>query len=153
GHTAPHIGDHVHDCAATGLHALRVHLTGNQEAAGEVGGQDGLPPLLADGLERHRVLAAGVVHQAVDDAVLGQHVRHRRTNQFLVANVEDVVRGGAAVSANLGDRPFELLGVAARDEDVGTEAGELVGRASADAGPAASDDDGATVENAVPEDR
>jgi hypothetical protein len=54
--------------------------------------------------------------------VIGQHVSHRRTNQFLVANVEDVVRGGAAVLANLGGRPFELLGVAARDEDFSAEA-------------------------------
>jgi hypothetical protein len=55
--------------------------------------------------------------------VIDQHGGHRRTNQVLVANVEDIVRDCATVLANLAGRPFELLDVGAGNEDFSAEAG------------------------------
>ena len=82
GHGAPHVGHDVDDGATVRLHALHVALARHQEAAGEVGVEHRLPALGADVLQRRDVLAAGVVHQAVDAPMRaddgGHHGAHRR---------------------------------------------------------------------------
>jgi hypothetical protein len=152
-HAAPHVGDHVHDRAAMLLHALLVGLARDQETAGEIVGDHGIPALLADHRQRHRILAAGIVDQAVDAAVFLENLRDVGAHRLLVTDVEGAGCGATAVLVNLGEHCIELLALASADDDVRAQCGEFVRGAAADAGAAAGDDDGLAGEQTGAEGR
>src|SRR5581483_7138408 len=152
GHAAPHVGQHVDDGAAALAHRLIEDLARHQEAAGEVVGDHRLPTLLADGHQRRRELAAGVVDQAVDHAAPGGDGLYRLLHRILVADIESLHRTFAAVLADLGGRGLQLLQLAAGQHHMSAERGQFVGGAAADAGAAAGDDDGLALEQVRGED-
>src|SRR5215207_8014379 len=77
--------------------------------------------------------------------------RHRRRHLLLFADVARVGGGLAAVLGDLGGDRSKLLGLAADKGHGGPQAAELVGRATADAAAAASDDDHLAGEQSLAE--
>ena len=151
-HAAPHVGDDVDDRAAVLGHPLRVALARAEEAAGQVGADDGLPALLGDAGQRRRELAARIVHQPVDAAGACQRLRHHRLHLRLLADVAgDGVRRRRR--GDLAAHRLEALGLAPDQHDRRPQARQLVRRTAPDAAPASGDDVGLAGEEIGPEDR
>ena len=140
-----HLGGDVHD-GTLGLLEVRAGLVNELEVVGEVAVQGLLEVLPAGGLELEVVVAAGVVHDAVDVAVL------------LVDLLDDGLDGVGVVEVDvehlkrvgdLGDLGAELVldtVLAVQDHGHSALAGELQGDALADALEAAGDEDNLALE-------
>src|ERR1700756_951074 len=136
----PEVGDHVDDRAAVIDHPAVVDLPPDDESTGQIASDDGLEPLCRDRSHRSAILAAGVVHQTIDAAVVGQHPLDHGDDRVFVANVSNVRGNRATVGFDLTAHTLELGLVAPDDRDMGTEGGQLMGRATPDTAPAAGDD-------------
>ena len=121
-------------------HGLQITLTRHQKAAAQIGADHRLPAFRADRLQRHHVLAAGVVHQAVDAPVRGDDGRHRAHHQLLLADVADMASGSATIRADLSHHLLQLVGTATQQHDVGAERRQLVRHAAPNARAATGDD-------------
>ena len=131
------------------LHAGHRRARG-VEGRGEVDGDDGVPLLDRELLDRRHVLDAGVVDQDVDRAEvalgLGDHV-----GDLVVAQHVGGIEGDArAQRLDLRDRLLVvLLGAEAVDDDIGAVLGERHGDAVADARGRAGDDGGLAFESSL----
>ena len=103
-HAVPHVGDDVDDRAAAAvfIHCV-IALARHQEAAGEVVAHHRVPALGADRLRAARELAAGVVDQAIDAAVVLRAPRATVacTRLFLAdvgGDVSSTLAAGSAIS-------------------------------------------------------
>jgi hypothetical protein len=123
-----------------------VALARHQKAAGEVGVDHGLPALGADGFQRRHELAAGVVDQAVDAAVFGQHGRDQAAHRVFLPDVADLRAGLAAILGDFRRDGLQLVGLAAHQHDARAQCREFMRGAAADAGTAAGDDDDLVLE-------
>jgi hypothetical protein len=72
GMPVPHVGDHVHDRAAVGLHPLRVGFACHQKSAGQIGAHDCVPALGGDLLQRRRELPARIVDDKIEPSEIGE---------------------------------------------------------------------------------
>ena len=152
GHAHPDVGQHVDDGAAIGCHRLVVDLAAHQEAAGQVVAHHRVPALGRNVLERRGELPAGVVDQAVDAAMRGQHVGDGLLDGFFLANVAYMAGGAPADFGDFTRHGFELFDLAADQRDAGAQRHEFMGGAAADAGAAAGDKHGLAGKKARTED-
>ena len=90
---------------------------------------------------RSAILAAGVVHQAVDAAMVDEHPLDGGDDRVFIANVGDMCGNRTTVGFDLTPHPFEFGVVAPDDRDMGTERRQLMGSATPDTAAAAGDDD------------
>ena len=139
------LGADVHD-RALGLLEVAAGLVDELEVVGEVAVDGLLEVLPAGGLELEVVVAAGVVHHAVDVAVLGIDLVDDRLDGVGVVkvDVEDLERIG-----DLGDLGAELVldtVLAVQDHGDGALTRELHDDALADALEAAGDKDDLALE-------
>ena len=153
GHRAPDVGHDVHDRAAARRHALREALARHEEAASQVGVDHRLPALGADLLGRGDVLAARVVHQPIDRAVLRHDARHGLSHYILLPDVTHRVAGLAAIGGDFILHRAQLVGVAANQHHARAQRRQLVRRAAPNARAAARHHDDLTCQQAGREDR
>lgn len=92
-------------------------------------------PSLIDRCERRRVLAAGVVDQPMDRAVVIEDLRDQRFHHFFIANIAGQPVGAAVSSAIT--RPLQFLRLAPDQDHLGTEGRQFMGGAAANAAAAA----------------
>jgi hypothetical protein len=111
----PDVGDDVDDRAAVALHPSRVDFAHEHKAAGEIGLHYGLEALGRDRLECGPILAAGVVDQPVDAAVLSENGFDRGYNPLLVPYVANMLGGAPAVAFDLTRDVLEFFLVASND--------------------------------------
>ena len=112
----------------------------HQKAAREVVAHHGVPALGADGGQRRRVLATGVVDEAVDAAMAFEHPSDGGAHGVFLADVAGVRGAHTTRSFDFNANDFELLGFAADDGHSRPERRQLVRRAAPDARAAAGDD-------------
>ncbi len=142
GHAAPHVGEHVDDAAAVAAHGLVEHFPGHEEAAHQIGAQHGFETLLVDRGQGRRVLAAGIVHQAMDRTKALHQPGHQGLDRFLVADVAGLPVGLAAVLGNFAGDLLQFFRLAPHQQHLGPQGRQFVGSAAADTAAAAGDDDG-----------
>jgi len=92
----------------------------------QIGIDDRTPALGFEVSCGHRELATGVVHDAVQVAMLLDQSCDGGVNGLLVSNVEGDPLGVSAGVMNLGDDLLQRLLAASRDHDGGTERREFV---------------------------
>src|SRR4029079_5156037 len=136
----PHVGGHVHDRAAMLFHRPGEDLAADDEAAGEVVAYHDVEALGAHAGGGGGELAAGIVEQAMDAAVLRHDGGDRLLDLGFLANVEGMRLARNAGSFDLAFHARELVGLASADDDVRTQGRDLVRRAAADAAAAAGHD-------------
>jgi len=86
-------------------------------------------------------LAAGVVDQAVDGAMVGDDALDDGFDRVFVADVAAVGMGDAAVLFDFIGYGLDFFELAADEDGGGAQGGQFMGRAAANAGPAAGDND------------
>src|ERR1700761_4291768 len=97
----PDVGDHVDDRAAVIDHPAVVDLTHDDESTGQIASDHGLEPLCRDRLHRSAILAAGVVHQTVDAAMVGEHPLDGGDDRRFIANVDNMGGNQTAIGFDL----------------------------------------------------
>src|SRR5882724_8785884 len=88
--TVPDVGNDIDDGSAIRLHPAVVDLAHENEPAGQVAADHGLETLGRDGFHRCAILAAGVVHEAVDATVSAEHGVDRHDHHRFVANIANL---------------------------------------------------------------
>ena len=91
-------------------------------------------------------MAAGVVHQAVDAAMVGEHPLDGGDDRMFIANVGDMGGNQTTIGFDLTAHTLEFVLVAPDDRDMRTERGQLMGGATPDSAAAAGDDDDVLTE-------
>ena len=152
-HAAPHVGEHVDDAAAVLAHALQIDFLGHQETADEVGTHHRFEAFLVDADQRGRELAAGVVDQVMDGAVLGDHRLDHDLDRFPRHGCRTPGSWLCRRLRGFRRRWFPAFPVAPDQHHLGAQVGQFVGHAAADAAAAAGDQDGLAAEQAGLEDR
>ena len=127
-------GGDVDDPAVTGLEHLAAEITGAAHDAEDVGVDGVYPLVLGEVLQGHALAAAGIVHEDVDLAVLGDDGLDGVLNVLREADVAADDEALHADGADLLSDLVELPLAPREDGEVGALTGEGQGELPAEAG-------------------
>src|SRR6202012_5207590 len=104
-------------------HPPVVDLSHHDESTGQIASDHGLESLCRDRLHRSAILAARVVHQTVDAAMVGEHPLDGGDDRMFIANVGNMGGNRTTVGCDLTANTLEFVLVAPDDRDMRPEGG------------------------------
>src|SRR5690606_25371246 len=140
-HPSPHVSNDIDD-AATGLvHTLHEYFARHQKAAGEIGAHYRFPAFLRDKRKRRGELTAGIINQTMHLADGLEDFCHRGFDTVFLADIAGKPDRLAAVFLNFCLHFFQLVVLAADQDDLSAKGCQFMSSAATDATAATGDND------------